>query len=283
MMILPRWPLLLCLCLLALSLPAEEDVKLRVATFNIRCPMDKVPNDWVSRAPRVKALLDRHQFEIVGLQEATHRQIQFLLKDPAWAFVGRGRADGKNGGEHAGILYRPERFEMLATETFWLSETPTVPGSKSWDSANIRVCTWGHFRDRRSGKEFVLFNTHLDHRSKTARLEGVKLILAKMDEVAKGLPVILLGDFNTAPTRPPILAIREKLHNSKAVSTIAHLGPIGTYTGFTYDRDNPPKKEIDYIFVSKDIRVHSHCTIDDMDGDLCASDHFPVLCEVSLL
>jgi endonuclease/exonuclease/phosphatase family metal-dependent hydrolase len=261
---------------------ADDSVRLRVATFNIRCPVDKAPNDWPSRAPRVKALIERHQFDIVGLQEATYKQLQFLLGDPEWASIGVGRADGKRGGEYSCILYRPARFELLASDTFWLSETPEVPGSSSWESANRRICTWGRFRDKISGKEFVHINTHLDHRSRNARFNGVKLILGRMDAIANGAPILFTGDFNTFPNSKTILAVRKKLHNSKALSEIAHLGPVGTFNGFSYERDRPPKREIDYIFVSEGIRVHSHRTIDDTDDGLCPSDHFPVMCEVTL-
>ncbi len=277
-----RWFLALALCLVALAARADDSPRIRLATFNIRCPIDKPPNDWPSRAPRVKALITRHQFDIVGLQEVTHKQLQFLLSDPDWASIGVGRGDGKRGGEHSCILYRPARFELLASDTFWLSETPEVAGSQSWESANRRICTWGRFRDKVSGKEFVHFNTHLDHRSKNARINGVKLILSRMDGIANGAPILFTGDFNTVPNSKTILTVREKLHNSKAISEIAHLGPVGSLNGFVYERDNPPKREIDYIFVSQGIRVHSHRTIDDTDNDLCPSDHFPVMCEITL-
>jgi len=261
---------------------ADDILRLRVATFNIRCPVDKPPNDWPSRAPRVKALIERHHVDIVGLQEATHNQLQFLLKDPTWASIGVGRADGRRGGEYSCILYRPARFELLDSETFWLSETPEKAGSLSWGSANRRICTWGRFRDKVSDKDFVLFNTHLDHRSKNARFNGVKLILSRMDGIANGAPILFTGDFNTHPGSKTILAVYEKLHNSKALSEIAHFGPVGTFNGFIYERNKPPKREIDYIFVSKGIRIHSHQTIDDTDDGLCPSDHFPVICEITL-
>ena len=274
--------LAIMLCLGVLPALADDSARIRLATFNIRCPMDKPPNDWPSRAPRVKALITRHQFDIVGLQEATHKQLQFLLSDPDWASIGVGRADGKRGGEYSCILFRPARFELLASDTFWLSETPEVAGSQSWESANRRICTWGRFRDKINVKEFVLFNTHLYHRSKKARLNGVKLILHRMDGIANGAPILFTGDFNTLPNSKTILAVREKLHNIKALSEIAHLGPVGTLNGFVYDRDQPPKREIDFIFVSKGVQVHSHRTIDDTDDGLCPSDHFPVLCEITL-
>ena len=69
---------------------------------------------------------------------------------PRLPFYGVGRDDGKRQGEYAGIYYRRDRFERDVTEegTFWLSDTPEVPGSKSWGNSYPRVVTWIRLIDR---------------------------------------------------------------------------------------------------------------------------------------
>ena len=42
--------------------------------------------------------------------------------------VGVGRDDGAKGGEMNPVFFRKERFDMVRTITFWLSDTPEVPG-----------------------------------------------------------------------------------------------------------------------------------------------------------
>ena len=101
---------------------ATEADAFRVATFNIRCPVDKSPNAWPERGGRVRGVMERHAFDVVGLQEATSGQIDDLL-DERWAYVGVGRDDGARGGEFSCIFFRKARFESRADGTFWLSET----------------------------------------------------------------------------------------------------------------------------------------------------------------
>ena len=116
--------------------------------------------------------------------------------------IGEGR-DNDGKGEASCIFYRKDRFECLATDTFWLSETPRVPASKSWNTACTRVCTWGLFKDRFTGKTFRYFNTHLDHISSQARVEGMKMILHEMGQIAQGETVFLTGDLNDSFERIP--------------------------------------------------------------------------------
>ena len=83
--------------------------------------------------------------------------------------IGVGRNDGIRAGEYAAILYNKERIEPLESGTFWLSDTPGVPGSTSWSNTITRICTWARFSDLQTGKTFFLFNLHLDHRSQQSR------------------------------------------------------------------------------------------------------------------
>ena len=268
------------LCLAAATGLAADGGVICVATFNIRCPADKTPNSWAERKARVNAMVARHGFELMGLQEATAGQIKDMLT-PGWAYVGGGRDDGKERGEFSCIFYRTERFEVAESGTFWLSESPEVAGSKSWETACPRVCTWARLKDRATGKKFCHFNTHLDHMSAAARENGMVLIIKRLaKELDKGIPVILTGDMNATPGSAPVSKALESLRDAAAVSQTPHQGPAATFNGFKLERT--PTARIDYILVSHGVRVLSHATLDDKDNGLYPSDHFPVTAVLEL-
>ncbi len=250
----------------------------RLATFNIRTPIDKPPNAWTCRVDRVRALIQRHGFDMMGLQEATEKQIDDLLTE-GWAYVGVGRDDGKRGGEASCIFYKKARFEVLDSGTFWLSETPEVVGSKSWDTACPRICTWARMTDRKTGKSFVYFNTHLDHMSPAAREHGMALILKRIKAVDKGIPILLTGDMNAGPESKPIALAKEVLRDTCALSRTPHTGPVATINGFKFNKKATAC--IDYIFVSTGVNVLTHATLDDSENALYPSDHFPVVAELA--
>ena len=249
----------------------------RLATYNIRCPGDKGDNAWAARAERVRALIRSRAFDVMGLQEATEKQINDLLTE-GWAYTGVGRDDGKLKGEAACIFYRKDRFDLRGSGTFWLSEKPETPGSKSWGAACTRVCTWARLADGKTGREFVWFNTHLDHISAEARTKGIELIVSRINKIAQGRPVFLTGDFNAAPDSAPVKVAQGILRDSISLSKTPHAGPDKTFNGFKFGV--PPTERIDYIFVSSGIRVLSHATFDDVQGQLYPSDHFPVAADV---
>lgn len=260
------------------SVAAEpQEGTFRLATFNIRTPIDKPPNAWTCRVDRVRALIKLHRFDLMGLQEATEKQIDDLLTE-GWAYVGVGRDDGKRGGEASCIFYKKARFEVLDSGTFWLSETPEVPGSKSWDTACTRICTWARMTDRKTGKAFVYFNTHLDHVSPTAKENGMALILKRIKAIDKAIPVLLTGDMNSGPDSKPIAFAKAVLKDAKAISRTPHTGPFGTSNSFNFKKEKTSR--IDYIFVSTGVSVLTHATLDDSENSLYPSDHFPVVAEL---
>jgi endonuclease/exonuclease/phosphatase family metal-dependent hydrolase len=274
--------LLICCSLLSLFLLAQD---LNVMTFNIRLhtKADSL-NAWPYRKDNVASQILFHDVHLLGVQEALHDQMTDL-KDrlPQYKYVGGGRDDGKQKGEYSAIFYDTTRLQALQSKTFWLSLTPEVPGSKSWDAAITRIVTWAKFKDRKTGKTFFAFNTHFDHMGKEARRESAKLLLQNVSSIAGKTPAIITGDFNAKPTDEPIQVIVEKsnpLHliNAKEVSATPHYGPVGTFNGFgPREKDDQP---IDYIFLKGAWKVAKHATISQTWGGRFASDHFAVLTTV---
>jgi endonuclease/exonuclease/phosphatase family metal-dependent hydrolase len=270
------------------SCDRQSEAKLNVMTFNIR--MDTSAdgfNAWHNRKDFAAACIAFYETDIAGLQEVLHHQLEDLKNClPEYGALGAGRSDGKTGGEYSAIMYRKDRFEVLSSETFWLSESPTVAGVKGWDAACERIVTWGHFRDKQSGKDFYFANTHFDHIGQTARRESSKLLLSKLNEIAGDKPVIVTGDFNAVSTDEPVRILTDKsrprhLTNTSDLSTLNY-GVEWSY----HDFGKAPSEErvmIDYIFIRGNIKTGRHGTIYDvMDNGLYLSDHNPVLCTLTV-
>ncbi|HEY3371678.1 MAG TPA: endonuclease/exonuclease/phosphatase family protein [Prolixibacteraceae bacterium] len=255
---------------------------LRIITYNIRLNIasDGI-NAWPNRSSQVAALLDFHQAEIFGLQEALYDQIEDLQAQlPNMTWVGVGRDDGKKAGEFSPLFYNSEKFKALKKGWFWLSETPEKPGL-GWDAACNRICTWLVLKDNKSGGKFMVFNTHFDHIGNKARTESAKLILQKIKELnTDKLPVILMGDFNLTPDKEPIAVITSVLKDSRAITKKAPYGPEGTFNSFKFDA--PMKDRIDYVFVNDQIEVKRYGVLTDSKDQRFPSDHQPVLVVLEL-
>lgn len=255
-------------------------------TFNIRYdePRDGV-NAWPNRKKKVADVIRFHKADLIGVQEALLSQIrdlEGLMPDIAWCGVGR--SDGKEAGEYSAILFRKSRFQLIDTDTFWLSETPAKPGSKGWDAAFPRIVTWAKLKDRSTGKIFVLFNTHFDHVGEKARTESSSLILKKAGEIQGKGPFVVTGDFNVVEASGAYKTITNgtptmKIIDARYASVNGHFGGDSTFNAF---KELQPGRTIDYIFVREGIRILEHGVLSDRWSGLWASDHLPVLAEIQL-
>lgn len=267
------------LFLLAVALPVVLKAQsVKVMTYNIRFdnPRDGV-NAWGNRKEKVFKLLEQYNPDILGVQEAVHSQmLDFGKQLTAYSYVGIGRDDGKEKGEYTAIFFKKDRFELLEQNTFWLSETPDQPGSKNWDASITRIATWAKLRDRRSGKTFLMMNTHFDHIGKEARKKSAELIKKKVVEISQGLPTIVTGDFNCTHDE----AAYEEMINGTTITLIdsAPADSPGTYCTF---KVGAPCKVIDYIFHTPDWTTSGYKVIQDNDGEHYPSDHLPVIVELT--
>lgn len=268
--------------LIGLSIDCLATTKLRVGTYNIRLQCDgDIPggNSWVSRKGPLLGLVRFHDFELIGFQEVLRAQLDDLLTNQEYGYVGVGRDDGGNAGEFAPILFRKSRFALLDQGTFWLSDTPESV-SYGWDAKKYyRICTWAKLLDAKSGKIIQVWNAHLDHEGVESRRNAARLILARMGVAVKqGCLVILLGDLNAPPDSEAYQIITSVLHDTRNLSQQPPYGPAGTFNAFRYDK--PCTERIDYIFVGENVRVLKHGTLSDSYELHFPSDHFPVLTEL---
>ena len=250
-----------------------------VMSYNIRYdnPSDN-ENSWENRKNEVAGLIEYYHPDFLGIQEGLYNQVDFIQKNTSnYKYIGVGR-DGEKKGEFSAIYYNATKFELIAQNTFWLSNTPNKI-SIGWDAALPRICTYGEFKNKLTNDSLYIFNTHFDHIGVKARKMAAKLILKKIIEYKLiNARVIVMGDLNATPTSDPVAIFRKELDYSFKKSFNKFYGPLGTFNGFNNCLEI--KKRIDYIF-TKNINVLSYHHIDDKRvNNLCISDHFPVLIEI---
>ncbi|MGY5851364.1 endonuclease/exonuclease/phosphatase family protein [Salegentibacter sp. F14] len=270
-------------CLFAflfLQFPTQAQV-IEAMSYNIKYQNESDgENSWSKRKDFLTNQIKFYEPQILGVQEAVLGQLNHLENEMNnYKYIGVGRDDGKEAGEFSAIFYKLSKIDILDHGTFWLSETPGQV-SVGWDAAMERICTYGKFRDKTSGKDFWVFNTHFDHIGKKARANSAKLIYEKISQLnTEGLPVILMGDLNLEPDTEGIHFLSEKMNDSKNIAEL-DFGPEGTFNG--YDFSKPVKRRIDYIFTSDDIKVLKYAVLSDSWELKYPSDHLPVFVKLKL-
>gem|GEM_PF-505951 len=198
----------LLFCAAAAAAAGSEPAELKLLSYNIRyigAPGDEGDFAWDARKEASIRMIRDVRPDVIGFQEPRRQQVAYLVEQlPEYGHIEMGRDFGAKDdpGEHLMIMYLRERYELLDHGHYWLSETPDEV-SQGWDGRCRRVTVWARLRDRATGREFCLFDTHLDHIGKTARLEGARLNVERMRSIAgKRTPQFIVGDMN-ATAGPP--------------------------------------------------------------------------------
>ncbi|MBR1682384.1 MAG: endonuclease/exonuclease/phosphatase family protein [Bacteroidaceae bacterium] len=277
-------------CIICLSTSAQE---LTVGSYNIRYnnQSDSIKgNGWQQRCPSICHQILWERPDIFGAQEVLHSQLMDLEKGlPNYQWIGVGRDDGKEKGEYAAIFYNPDRIELLEKGHFWLNETPDRP-ALGWDAACIRICTWGHFRDRQTQKDFYFLNLHMDHVGIIARSEAAKLVMERITQMTDGGKklAVLTGDFNVPQTNELYtLFTNSGVLKDTYVHAAMRFAENGTFNGFNYK--SYTTERIDHIFVTPSTIVEAYAILtdgrwqEDANGVMTRrnlSDHYPVFARV---
>ncbi|UVS66373.1 endonuclease/exonuclease/phosphatase family protein [Parabacteroides distasonis] len=257
---------------------AEDKEVLKIATFNLRMdtPSDG-ENAWFHRKDMVNDLIRFYGFDLFGTQEGFTHQLNDILRLSDYRFIGVGRDDEKDAGEHCAIFYRSDRFKVLDQGDFWLSEHPEKPG-RGWDGTCCnRICTWGKFEDLKNHKQFYFFNVHYEYEGDVARRESSNLMISRIKSIAGNQPVFLTGDFNAFPTEEPIRILNDSgfLNDSYKITKEAPFGPVCTYHG--YDSTIKTEERLDYIWVTDSIQIDKYGVLTNTLYGHTPSDHFPVM------
>lgn len=259
-----------------LEIPRVSGNSLRVGTWNIRNSKgdEGTENSWERRRDDVVSLIKKLDVDVIGLQEVLPDQAEFLKASlPDYAFVGDHRGVDRKTDEASPVVYRKNRFQEKSSGTFWLSETPEVPASKSWQTACPRVCSYVVLVDKTTGKRFCFANTHTDHSSELAREKGMMLIVERMKKFGEGAPIVFVGDHNCSYGTKPAAEVRAVLLDTRDIAREVS-GPSYTFHAFGKREVGP----IDYVYVSRDIDVLDLVAYGDKckDGSHYPSDHFPL-------
>ena len=276
----------LALALFAVPALAADVADLRVMSFNIRYGLaDDGDHAWPHRAACVAGVIDAFGPDLLGLQECLAFQRDELAAGlPGHAVVAVGRDDGAEGGEMCACFYRADRFDLLDSGTFWLSDTPDAVASRSWDAALPRIATWLRLRDRQEGGELLWLNAHFDHVGAEARRRSAALIHRWLGENSGGAAVVVTGDFNADAA-----AGAGKVHRALLRGDPPGEAPLlrdawldrrpeiapgdGTFNGFGR---HPRPGRIDWVLVSPGLDVTRAGIVRTRCGDILPSDHFPV-------
>jgi endonuclease/exonuclease/phosphatase family metal-dependent hydrolase len=277
---------LLFFVLILFLFSCSDDFRLDVISLNVRYdnPSD-TGNEWTVRKDILVDFLIEEQPELIGLQEVLWHQYEYIdsMLD-AYGSVAAGRSDGLKAGEMTPVFYNKKRFDLMDQNTFWLSETPSIPGSKGWGAVLPRIVTWAKLYDNFTAKELYFFNTHFSHMSDSARIMSARILSRQVELIAGDRNFIICGDFNM---RPDSRAYKEMLSGDSNIICDSFnlleteiIGPVDTYNGFNDEEEGSDR--IDYIFVKEGTGVYTHQTVKIKKDSVFISDHWPVIVKIGL-
>ena len=279
-------PILLFLISMISIFPTRESENnpIKAMTFNIRYgTANDGENSWEFRKNLVFDVICDNKCDFIGLQEAMIFQIDEIIQNcPSYNYIGVTRNIDPTEGEASPILYNASKWKLLEGKTHWLSETPDIPGSKSWNSSFPRIFTWGRFQNIEEKTEILIFNTHYDHRSAEARFNSSRVIIDYIFTMTNGISAILLGDFNAPEDQDPIiyLTANQVLPLKDVYRTLHETYEEKDMTFYGWDEHKPGTgKRLDYIFSMDEIQPVSCEVIQYNIEGRYPSDHMPVIAE----
>lgn len=269
-----------CWAILSVALCAGgftfADMQLSVMTFNLRYgTAQDGPNSWDHRKDIVVNTIREYAPDVLGAQECLKFQADYIdAALPGYEHFGVGRnPDGSS--ERMEVFYRTDRLAPIETGSFWLSETPGIPGSRSWNTANIRMATWARFYRLDDRRFFYYLNTHFDHRSEEARVQAARMVAEWARQRPENTPVIIGGDFNAkAEASEPWSILTSRLQDAWLAAPTRQ-GPAVTWSAF-----KPPAdvvNRIDWLLFRGPIHATACRTITYNENGRYPSDHFPVI------
>jgi endonuclease/exonuclease/phosphatase family metal-dependent hydrolase len=260
-----------------------DEAVMRVMSFNVRGAywQEDGINYWPHRAALNVATIRRVAPDLIGfqeLQDGNLRYYQEALPEYRWSL---GPHYGNRAPyEYPAIAWNPARYRLVAAGGFYLSETPLVH-SASWSTACIRSAQWLRFQPYPGGAPFTLLNTHLDHVSEQACVEGAGLICRNGLELLG--PLIITGDFNCDPGSPAYEVFRLQGFVDSYRIALPNQHDLYTYHGFVgreYTLKPGRSERIDWILV-RGMEVIGAEIIRDEAPPIYPSDHYPVFAELN--
>lgn len=260
----------------------QDPDTIRIMSFNIRCS-DVNGVNVPDRLDIAIRQINEVMPDSLGIQEATPEWMKALDRRlPLYDWVGVDRETGgspKDNGESCPIFYLKAKFTLEDSGSFWVSETPDVP-SKGPGASCKRICTWVRLKDRKTKEEFIHVNTHYDHVSEQARVQGAEIVTRFIEEHFAGTPVVFTADMNTTEKGNAYAKMTENLGDARfeAADTV-------TYGTFHAGKDPARNADyyIDFILFSEGFEPLAYRTLTKGVDDRFVSDHFPIYADFRLV
>ena len=262
------------------GLTTKRDTSIKILSQNVRCTDDPNGNSIAERAQRLQELILEYQPDLIGTQETTagwNAKFKGMIKRGGignYELVGDSR-NGKKAkdGEWNTILYNADRFELLDSDTTWLSDTPTEP-TKVEGALCLRICTWALLKDKNTGEIILFANTHLDHSNDQVRSAQMDILMDYLADRIGEYPFYLTGDFNCEVNSIPYETVTARLQDSHKTAWEDLSTAVNTYHAYTVEG----KSEIDFIF-HNDRTTPVQYEIISKDYGGFVSDHYGVIAE----
>ena len=268
---------------LAYSTPGNASVKVLTCNIRVALPEDDAAGvGWASRRKLCVEVIRKQKADIICMQEVLGVQNEDLKKDLpgyfSFGFEGPEMdkfAEGYHGIAKNPVFFSLKRYELISAGGYWLSETPLVAGSLSWDTARARNANWVRLKDKKTGKQLRVVNLHLDHKSQPAREKQVEIVLDDADQYLPALPQIFTGDFNVSSANKvyQMVVSRGWSDTFKAIAGNVEAATTHEFLG-EKDPKKDSRKKIDFIFTKGDFKVLESEIIRDNDKGIYPSDHY---------
>ncbi len=262
------------------NIPQKSDEATRVISFNVRCADDGRQN-ITNRSKIAVELINQYAPDSFGVQECTPRWKRIFAYNigDRYASVGKARDYYGPFTEYSSIYYLKDKYNLVDSGTFWLSETPDKPYTKSFDSACFRIASWALLENKETGERYTHINTHLDHVLDSTREAQMQVLIECVNKVTGDAPVVMTGDFNAHEDSSVYAVACESFNDTKYVAKTTDTGR--TFTKYETLEDKG-ESAIDFIFASKDVSVDTYKIIKDTVKGIFPSDHYPIVADILL-
>lgn len=250
-------------------------MSIKIISQNVMCWEKENIGTYDIRRPLLKNVFRNYGADAIGMQEVTpvwEKIFDEDLSDFGKLLVYR----GQNNKEAVPIYWNKSTLKPLDSGHFWLSETPNQE-SFGWGACCLRITCWVLFEHIQTGKKFAFVNTHLDHISKDARVNGIQLVCDFIkSRFGSEMPLVLAGDFNAIPDSETIEKANSLLNDARhiAKSTTDQI----TFHGYGCEYANT----IDYIYVTPNISCNKFDIIKEINDNKPQSDHYGIIADINI-
>ena len=262
------------------GVPEKSDDAVRIMSFNVRCANDG-EQTITNRSKVAMEMLEEYAPDSFGVQECTPRWRRIISSNlgDRYACVGKARDFYGPFTEYSSIYYLKDKYKLIDSGTFWLSETPDKAYTKSFDSSCYRIASWAVLENKQTGERYTHINTHLDHVLDSTRDAQMTVLIEKVSEIAGEGNIVMTGDFNAYEDSSVYAVARESFNDTKYIAKNSDKGP--TFTKYGTKEDNG-RGAIDFIFVSEGITAENYKIIRNTVQGIYPSDHFPIVADICL-